>query len=77
MTEKIDLNKPDEFISITQRVLAWINKQRVVLILGAAAVALVVLSVGGPVGRGGTAHQCHQDEKGTQRNPGVHVRGSS
>lgn len=38
-----ELKEPDEFLSFTVRVLKWINEQKVALIVGALAVAVVVL----------------------------------
>ncbi len=38
-----DLKEPDEFIGFTTRAMGWISEQKIVLIIGASALALVIL----------------------------------
>jgi len=42
-----DLKEPDEFISITTRAIGWVSEQKIALIIGASALALVVLGAYG------------------------------
>ncbi len=50
MTDKIsrkDLKKPDELVSLTKTLVAWLVEQRMALILGTAALAVVIIAVFG------------------------------
>jgi tetratricopeptide (TPR) repeat protein len=38
-----DLKEPDEFLSFTARAFSWLNEQKVILIIGVAAVGLVII----------------------------------
>lgn len=46
-TSRKELREPDEFITLTHRVLQWLNQQKVPLIVGAAALILVIVGVVG------------------------------
>jgi tetratricopeptide (TPR) repeat protein len=42
-----DLKKPDEFVSLTKEVLAWLVEQRMALLLGLSALVVVILTAFG------------------------------
>jgi len=46
-TSRKELKEPDEFITLTHRILQWLYQQRVPLLLGVAALILVIVGVVG------------------------------